>query len=354
LLRLSEPVAPEFNLVLSLWFAARRKTNNPGLDFEGIYQTRLFGDSPLQYNLREGSLFSQEKVKLFRKIIQGWIIQEGNSPSRDSRKITSYQIALRQISTYAQLRGLDLSGGIKKRSKTSNRGKFNTEQAKVYNVILGLGRHLGFDPGFFSPIEDQMFDMNQDVKDQFKDLGLKLYIFIRHHFRNNPDRASIKILDQFLIDTRTHSYWEKLINEDDALVCSQVLETLIKYNNDVIEADIRREFGKFGSQYTWLAENWINNRDFQENLDKFNYRKNDIKTLPLDKFIKEHYPKAYAKFYNTILKETRVRVTEIIKSLHPNVDVSDLVNLGKNDDHIGPFTWVFTEIMRTFNYPVYY
>ncbi|MFX1457644.1 MAG: hypothetical protein ACFFDB_19940 [Promethearchaeota archaeon] len=40
--------------------------------------------------------------------------------------------------------------------------------------------------------------------------------------------------------------------------------------------------------------------------------------------------------------------------LHPSIDVSDLINLGTDDDHIGPYTYVFTEILRKMGYPVYF
>ena len=352
LLRMSAPVAPELDLVLALWWAARLKTGNQDLDFEAIYQNRLFGDSPIQFNLKEGSRFIADSVKLFRNTIDSWIIQESNNPNKDSRKMRSYLTARSIIMLYAQFRGLDIRGSVKGRIK-SDRGDFNKEQAQVYNVILGLGRHLGIDPISFNLIEDQMFDMTKDVKDRFKQLGWKLYIYIRHHFRNNPDRASIKLLDQILIDSRTHFYWEN-IAEGDALVATQVLESLIKYSSNIGASDIRNEFKKHGDEYLWIAENWINNRDFIDNRDKFNERKSDIKTMPLNEFIKIHYPKAYTKFYNTALKRRRVSVCEIIELLHPSIDVTDLVNLGKNDDHIGPYTHVFTEILRKMGYPVYF
>ncbi len=114
------------------------------------------------------------------------------------------------------------------------------------------------------------------------------------------------------------------------------------------------EFQKFGDKYLWLAENWIGDRDFSDNLDVFNERKNDIKAMRLNEFIKIHYRKVYSRFYNTMLKKKRVSLRKISESLHPNVDVTELINLGKNDDHIGPYTRVFTEILRLFNYPVYY
>lgn len=352
LLRMSDPVAPELDLVYSLWVAARRKTNNPDLDFDGIYKLRLFGNSPIHYNLKEGSRFLADSVKLFKKTIQDWMIQESNNPNKDTRKILSYQIALSKIGIYAQIRRIDLRGSIKGRIPSS-RGDFNKEQAKIYNVILGLGRHLGFDPAFFIPVEDQMFDMNAGVKQMFKDLGKKLYIYIRHHFRNNPNRASISILDQVIIHSKNHFYWENIMTEDDALVATQVLENLIKYNRPVKETDIKSEFKKFGNQYLWIMENWINQPKFAESLKKFNKRKDDIKSMRIDEFIEKNFPKTYKKFIKTLLKTRRASVLGIIQAMHPNVDVSELVNLGTNDDHIGPYSRMFTEILKMYKYPIH-
>lgn len=246
LLRASDPATPELDLVYSLWVAARQKTNNPDLNFENIYRLGLFSKAPIQINLREGNRFITDSVKIFRNTIQNWLIQEDQDPRKDPRKILSYRIALFKIGTYAQIRKLDLRGSIKGRTPNP-RGDFNKDQAKIYDVILGLGRHLGMDPGFFRPIEHQEFDMNKGVKQRLKDLGKKLYVYIRHHFKNNPNRASIAIPDQVIIDTQSHSFWENLMSEDDARVSTQVLENLIKYSRPVTETDIRAEFGKFGN-----------------------------------------------------------------------------------------------------------
>jgi len=59
-------------------------------------------------------------------------------------------------------------------------------------------------------------------------------------------------------------------------------------------------------------------------------------------------------FYNTALKRRRVSVREIVELLHPGIDVSDLLNLGMNDDHIGPYTRVLTEILRKMGYPIHF
>jgi len=87
---------------------------------------------------------------------------------------------------------------------------------------------------------------------------------------------------------------------------------------------------------------------------KINKRREDLQTLPLDEFIKEHFPIAYSRFYNTLLKQSRVSVRELIESLHPNVDVTGLINLGPDDDIIGRFTWVFSYILRYYGFPSLY
>lgn len=100
-------------------------------------------------------------------------------------------------------------------------------------------------------------------------------------------------------------------------------------------------------------ENWFSEPDFVDNLKLFNKRKDEIKTIPIDEFIENNYPNAYDRFYVKMLRTRRVSVKDIIQAMHPNVDVSGLVNLGTNDDHIGPYSRVFTEILKMYKYPVY-
>lgn len=293
-------------------------------------------------------------MKKIEITVKKWIMQESKKASKDMKKLDAYESSLSVIGFYAQLRGLDLkSNKPKKSSLKPDRGDFNKEQAKVYNIILGLGRHLGFDPGLFRPIEDDMFDMTEEKKGIFRELERKIITYIRHHFRNNPDRASIKLLDQVLIDKRSHTFWEKVISEDEGRVAIQVLENLVKYKDPIEKIDIENEFNKFGDDYLWIMEKWFNDPRFERNRELFNARKDQIKAVPLNDFIEKNYPQAYSKFFNDMLKTRRVSVRKIIETLHPSVDVSQLLNLGINDDHIGPYVPVFTEILRLFNYPVY-
>ena len=348
LLRKTKPVAPELNLVFSLWVAARRKVGKPNFNF---IKTLNLGDRDVIFNLRHGEKFITPSLIRLRDTIRSWHLQEHKEPNTDLRKTLSYKIAISQIGYYARIRGRDL---LRKGPVDPDRKNFNTVQAKVYNVILGLSRHLGMDPAFFRPVEDQMFDMNKGVKQMFKDLGKKLWTYVRHHFRNNPDRGSIAIYDQVIIDTRSHSYWESMMSEDDTLVATQVLENLIKYNREVLESDIENEFMLYGPEYSWIAANWIDDRKFADNLKTFNDRKDDIKVLPILEFIEEHYPIAYNKFITTLLKDKQGLVRDIIQAMHPTIDISALVNIGSGADYVGPYSTVFTEIMKMYNYPVYF
>ena len=45
---------------------------------------------------------------------------------------------------------------------------------------------------------------------------------------------------------------------------------------------------------------------------------------------------------------------KIIEYLHPGIDVSGLVSLGINDDHVKAYTQVFSYILRDLGYLVYY
>jgi hypothetical protein len=354
LIRNRNPYIPELELIFTLLFSARLKTNNPNLDFTALYTQGIYSGpahkSPLTGNLKDGHPFNTNSLKQFRDILNKWIIEEGNKPDTDYTRQNLYFEAKEKIGLVARLRGRNIRGLVALRE----RGKFNTPEARVYNVILGLGRHLGFDPGFFRPIQDESFDMTKETKQELMELGLKIYYYARHHFEDNPDRSSLELMIQVLVDGRTHLYWDSMISEAAALVSTQVLENLIKYNRDITKVDIKNEFAKFPDEYTVIMENWFRQNDFTENLRVFNLRKNDVKSMPLDKFIKEHYLRVYTKFYNTLLKEHHVNVRKIIESLHPGIDVSGLVSLGTNDDHVGPFTQVFSYILRDLGYLVYY
>jgi len=133
-----------------------------------------------------------------------------------------------------------------------------------------------------------------------------------------------------------------------------VLENLVKYNREVFESDIENEFKKFGPEYSWIAANWIDDWNFADNLRTFNKRKEHIKALPILEFIKKHYPIAYKKFITVLLKDKQGLVRDIIQAMHPTIDISGLVNIGPSADYVGPFSTVFTEIMKMYKYPVHF
>lgn len=225
-------------------------------------------------------------------------------------------------------------------------------QSRIYNIILGLSRHLGFDPVFFQPIDDTSFVMDKDLRAIYKSLGLKQIRFIRHHFRNNPDVNSILLEDQVLIDLSTHSFWGNAISEGATLEVVNVLEALSRYTVDIGSTDIEREFARHVStENQWIMQFWLDG-DLTAKLDKFNERKDHMQTMTLDEWFDRNYPLTYGKWYNTLLKQKRVLVIDIIQDLHPKIDVTSLINLGENDDHIGPFTWVFAKILSSMHYNV--
>ncbi|KKN55254.1 hypothetical protein LCGC14_0584220, partial [marine sediment metagenome] len=358
LIRDKAPYMVELEMIYSLLFAARRKTGNPDLTFSQLFTQKIihgsFWKSNLLQNLREGSPFNTNSLRQFRDILKAWIKEEGDKTNTDRVKQASYYLALDKIAELAELKNQNLRGLLGQSLRGVARGRFGSPAARTYNVILGLGRHIGFDPGTFLPIEDQMFNMDKEEAAKFKELGLKLYYYARHHFEDNPIRSSPELLIQVLTDGRSHKFWDSMMSEADALVAIQVLENLIKYTRPITENDIRNEFGKFGDEYQFIMENWFRQTEFEDNLDKFNDRKDDIKSMTLDSFIYTHYRKAYSKFYNTLLKESRISLRKLIEELHPGVDVSGLISLGQDDNLIGPFTYVFTYILRDLGYLVHF
>lgn len=343
---------PEYGLVKALWLASVYHEENPNLSFKDILTSKYFGDTLLTANLRKGNPFLDEKVKNIILKIKQWAQEEAKKPNKNSEKLEAYEFALRKLGGYVSIRHLK---PFKARVLLSaDRKTFFQDSPKAYHVILGLARHLGFDPGYFQPIDDKSFHLTVDEASRLKILGKKVIRFIRHHFRDDPAKASSLLLeDQILIDARSHSLLE-ITSEADILAMTTVLENLIKFNRKIDQSDIRNEFRKLGSDYLWIGENWINQRSFDANLNEFNIRKEKIKSMPIDKFIEEFYPKAYNRFYVNILQKHRGQVGSLIQRFHKNIDISGLLTLGKNDPHIREFTQIFSEILKDYNYPIYF
>ncbi|KKK49477.1 hypothetical protein LCGC14_3134670 [marine sediment metagenome] len=76
--------------------------------------------------------------------------------------------------------------------------------------------------------------------------------------------------------------------------------------------------------------------------------------MPILEFIEDHYPIAYKKFITVLLKNKQGLVRDIIQAMHPTIDISALVNIGPGADYVGPFSTVFTEIMKMYNHPVHF
>ncbi len=343
---------PEYGLVKALWLASAYHEENPDLGFKDIMNSQLFGKTLLTSNLREGHSFNSKKVKSMILTIRQWLQEEAKKPNSNSEKLKAYTFAAEKLGGFVAIRHLK---PFKARvSLSGDRKTFFYESSKAYHVILGISRHIGFDPGYFQPIDDKSFHLTQDEASRLKLLGKKVIRFIRHHFRDDPAKASSLLLeDQILIDARSHSLLE-ITSEADILAMTTVLENLIKFNGKIDQGDIRNEFRKIGSDYLWIGENWINQRSFDSNLKEFNIRKEDIKSMTIDKFIEKYYPSAYNRFYVNILQKHRGQVGSLIQRFHKNIDISDLLALGRNDPNIKEFTQIFSEILKDYNYPIYF
>jgi len=55
---------------------------------------QLFGGSVLESNLVRGNRINSDALKVFRKKITDWKIQEDKKPNKDRRKLLSYKIEL--------------------------------------------------------------------------------------------------------------------------------------------------------------------------------------------------------------------------------------------------------------------
>ena len=183
------------------------------------------------------------------------------------------------------------------------------EYTTAYHVIMGLGKHLGFDPLFFSEIAD-------------------IGEFIRHHFRDDPElRLSLFIFDQVLTDRSNHGAWGTL-SEAEALIVQRNYEFLINLDEPITKAVIEREFNNpqflRDSLNRWFYDNivegrWYAQPDFESYLlPKFNERKDYMKSHTVLEFMQhnDQYIMAYERFYTNVIKEYGFELYELLDMLH--------------------------------------
>jgi len=249
----------------------------------------------------------------------------------------------------------------RKRAKREFNGRgFSISYIMAYHVIEGFGKDLGMDPLFLTPKSDQIFHMTNSLRETLKRLGRKAFNFVRHHFRDDTvGRDSFFSKDILITDNENHPVWESL-SEAETLVVLNGYKQLVRMKgsgsrmkgtsgiNEITTIDIESVFK--GNE--WVYTRWYSNPKFTSNLNKFNERRLDIRSLRLNNFIQKYYPIAYARFYENILKNKRPQLQSFLSELHPALDLSYLKAAASNDAYIKAITRALSELLRQEHYPI--
>ncbi len=201
---------------------------------------------------------------------------------------------------------------------------------------------------FFSTIADEAYHLTREKMNVLKRLGEKIVRVIRHHFRDDPvGRDSFFSSDLVTTDGAKHRTWETL-SEAESLIVINGFEQLVRMKGSITKADIENVF----KGNSWVYARWYSDKDFTLNLEEFNDKKADIKTLRLDEFIKKYNPIAYARFYENVLKDNRKQLQSFLSELHPTLDLKEVYKAAAGSPYLTQITRAFSELLRQNNYPI--
>ena len=321
----------QYELVQSVWLVGATLKSSPTLQLKLNKQNKILGIrwdlnqwigntkiqgiskktlKTLLFNIRE-----LIKIQLEPTISTNLLFGEAESTLTSEEKLEIYSLVISNVINYMKVRGMSL--------RSSKPSKFfeyywNEEYTKAYHVIMGLGKHLGFDPLLFTEIKDI----------SFKEGISRILKFARHHFRNEPElRLSLFIFDQVLTDNRGHGTWGTL-SETEALIVQRNYEHLISLSEDISRAVIEREFNnrQFLSDplNQWFYDNvvvgrWYANPVFESDiLPKFNDRKDYMKSHTVLEFMQhnDQFQIAYERFYTNVIKDYGFELYGLLEMLH--------------------------------------
>jgi len=164
------------------------------------------------------------------------------------------------------------------------------ESVKGYHITMGLARNLGFDILHFQSLDGTIFSIFSRNK------------YSRHHFRNEWNRKkSILIQDIILTDDHFHNSYAKytrtLNGEQSIENILKAFEEFMLFDRDVTETDVQQTFKKLGEEWVYHLWKSQGQKEFEDNLIEFNKRKDVIKAIGIEEFIKNYYKLAYDRFY---------------------------------------------------------
>ncbi|MFX1353051.1 MAG: hypothetical protein ACFFGP_03745, partial [Promethearchaeota archaeon] len=228
---------------------------------------------------------------------------------------------------------------------------FNEEFTKAYNVIMGLGRFLGFDPMFFTPLDDAIFEYGVMTS------GTPKYV------RHEPFGLTGTCIDAFLqvlTDNSKHNQW-RTINSAQAKEIINAFEALIKIKGNIDKNTIDKLF----RSKKWLYNNvvksiWYNNPKFNIFLQEFNKRKQEIRSISLIEFLSQdgknntpmRYPKAVERFHYNALKSFPNQIYGLIDRYHLHGSSASINEfLLKINALISSFDTLYTDILKGHGIP---
>lgn len=363
----------ELNLMLSLWIAAAMHENNPRIKYSEIARIELFGrKSNLVNTLRRGKYYSTNAVRKMYRTLNIWIKDEAKI-NPHSQKLDFYFSCQKEIFRYAADNDLHILNPLRHRLSSAKRRissglRFEEEYAIAYHVIVGLGKHLGFDPYDFTLLDDQSFNAPKRIIDQIKQYGRRISLFVRHHFRNSVGRDSFFHGDIIITNKIAHGAWETL-SEAESLIILRGYEKLIAIRgsgkkiggisglNEITVQDIESVFK--GEE--WVYARWYANRDFKDNLESFNMRRKQIRVWGLEEFIKKNNPVAYNRFYENVLLKQRDSFQDLLSQIHPIpkghkfaqlLDINRITNAKGNKLYLTEITRYLTNLLHIYGSPI--
>lgn len=323
-------LVPEYELVKSLWLAASISKDKPDLPLGTAFKTigykgqlqNLFYDS-IRGPIRRKTV-NTITLTLF-KIVQDEMAKLNPS----TEKLLIYEFALNNLNEYYRLRGLTSIKPNKPAwaSPEDYKTQWVKLYTKAYHISMGLGRHVGFDPLDFRPLDDKSFDNNE-----------KLNPYARHE----PYGPSLNVFDQVLTDARGHGSW-RYVSEADTRIIIEGFDQLVSLGKDIDRGDMMRVF----KDNMWVLTNsrgtgWFDSdpKVFQDRLNDFNERKRVIRDHGLEFFIFEYYYTAWNRFSIEAIVEGRC---ELYSLLHRNH------RLGTGDIKIDYLNWQSVDFERLYS-----
>lgn len=312
---------PEYELVRTLWLAAATSKNKPNLPLStawkalgtGVQLQKLFYD-PKKVSIR------RKTVNRITRTLFKIVNDEMTKINPSTEKLLIYELALEKLNDYYRLRGLTSIRASKPAWSNPNdyKKKWVKPYTKAYHISSGLGRHIGFDPLDFRPLDDSSFDNNE-----------KLNPYARHE----PFGPSLNVFDQVLTDARGHVSW-RYVSKADARTIIEGFDQLVSMDKNTIDRlDMMRVF----KDNTWVLTNrkgtgWFDSDPviFQERLNDFNERRQTIKNQGLEFFAFKYYYTAWNRFSIKAIVESRCEVYSLLYRNH---------RLGTGDIKIDYLDW---------------